>query len=98
MGYSIKFIRHHESGRSFLSKGLLEEARALARKNVTLYKDMITAETPLIGVEPSAILTFRDEYPDLLRGEEKESAKRIAANTFMVEEFLANEMEAGNID
>ncbi len=98
LGYSVKYIRHNESGRSFLSKGLLEEARVLARKNVTLYKDVITTDTPLIGVEPSAILTFRDEYPDLLRGEEKESAKRIAANTFMIEEFLANEMEAGNID
>jgi len=98
LGYSIKFIQHHESGRSFLSKGLLEEARELARRNVALYKDFITADTPLIGVEPSAILTFRDEYPDLLRGDEKEHAKRIAANTFMVEEFLANELEAGNID
>ena len=59
---------------------------------------MITSDTPLIGVEPSAILTFRDEYPDLLRDEEKESAKRIATNTFMIEEFLANELDAGNID
>ena len=51
----------------------------LARKNVRLFKDVITADTPLVGVEPSAILTFRDEYPDLLRGEEKENAKRIAS-------------------
>ena len=98
LGYSIKFVRHLESGRSFLSKGLLEEARVLAKKNVSLYKDMITADTPLIGVEPSAILTFRDEYPDLLRGEEKEQARRIATNTFMIEEFLARELDAGNID
>ena len=59
LGYSIKFVRHLESGRSFLSKGLLEEARVLAKKNVSLYKDLITADTPLIGVEPSAILTFQ---------------------------------------
>lgn len=98
LGYGIRFIPHHESGRSYLSKGLLEKARELARKNVALYKDIITAETPLVGVEPSAILTFRDEYPDLLRGQEKDDAKRIASNTFMVEEFLANELEAGNID
>ncbi len=97
LGYAIKFLPHHESGRSFLSKGMLEEAREFAKKNVALYKNVITEETPLIGVEPSAILTFRDEYPDLLRGEEKEQAKKIAANTFMIEEFLANELDAGNV-
>ncbi|HEX6892733.1 MAG TPA: FAD-linked oxidase C-terminal domain-containing protein [Chryseolinea sp.] len=98
LGYGIKVLEHKESGRSFLSKGLLEEARSLAKANVSLFKDVITFDSPLVGVEPSAILTFRDEYPDLLRDEEKESAKRIAANTFMIEEFLAAELEAGNID
>jgi FAD/FMN-containing dehydrogenase/Fe-S oxidoreductase len=98
LGYAVKFLPHSESGRSFLSKGLLEEARKLAKKNVSLYKNLITAETPLVGVEPSAILTFRDEYPDLLRGEEKEAAKKIALNTFMIEEFLAKELDTGKID
>ncbi|HZI26162.1 MAG TPA: FAD-linked oxidase C-terminal domain-containing protein, partial [Chryseolinea sp.] len=98
LGYEIKFLSHAESGRSFLSKGMLEQARRLAKKNVALYKDFVSAETPLVGVEPSAILTFRDEYPDLLRGKEKESAKKIAAHTFMIEEFLAKELEEGKID
>jgi FAD/FMN-containing dehydrogenase/Fe-S oxidoreductase len=98
LGYAIKFVEHHDSGRSFLSKGMLEEARDLAKKNVALFKDLITAETPLVGVEPSAILTFRDEYPDLLRGDEKASAYHIAAHTFMIEEFLAKELDAGRIN
>lgn len=98
LGYRIEVLDHHESGRSFLSKGLLEEARALARKNVAVFKDRISHDTPLIGVEPSAILTFRDEYPDLLRGEEKEAAKKIGFHTLMVEEFLSKELDAGNID
>ncbi|MBA4055941.1 MAG: FAD-binding oxidoreductase, partial [Marivirga sp.] len=98
LGYLVKFIPHYESGRSFLSKGLLEQARDLARKNVILFNEVITPDVPLVGVEPSAILTFRDEYPDLLRGDEKEKAKHLAANTFMIEEFLAAELEAGNID
>jgi Fe-S oxidoreductase len=98
LGYEIKVLAHHESGRSFLSKGMLEEARDLARKNVALFKDVVSAETPLIGVEPSAILTFRDEYPDLLRGAEKESAKKIAINTFMIEEFLSKELDENRID
>jgi Fe-S oxidoreductase len=76
----------------------LEQARNLARKNVAVFGDLITPETPLIGVEPSAILSFRDEYPDLLRGEEKETAKRIGSSTYMIEEFLAKELDAGRID
>lgn len=98
LGYAIKFVDHVESGRSFLSKGLLENARGLAKKNTAIFKDLITEETPLIGVEPSSILTFRDEYPDLLRDEEKEAAQKIAANTFMIEEFLAKELDANRID
>jgi FAD/FMN-containing dehydrogenase/Fe-S oxidoreductase len=98
LGYEVKVLNHFESGRSFLSKGLLEEARELAKKNVALYKDLIDHETPLIGVEPSAILTFRDEYPDLLRGAEKESAAKIAAHTLMIDEFLSKELDAGRID
>lgn len=98
LGYEVRSVDHVSSGRSFLSKGLLEEAKVLAQKNIAIFKDIITPETPLIGVEPSAILTFRDEYPDLVRGEEKEQAKKIAASTFMIEEFLAKELDAGRID
>jgi FAD/FMN-containing dehydrogenase/Fe-S oxidoreductase len=97
LGYAIVALDHRESGRSFLSKGMLDEARELARKNVKLFKGRISHETPLIGVEPSAILTFRDEYPDLLRGEEKEAAVKIGLHTLMIEEFLSKELDAGNI-
>ena len=55
-----------ESGRASLSKGLLRDAKKIANKNVSLLKDIISEDTPLIGVEPSAILTFRDEYIDLV--------------------------------
>jgi FAD/FMN-containing dehydrogenase/Fe-S oxidoreductase len=98
LGYEVKFVKHYESGRSFLSKGLLEQARALAKKNISVFHDKISHETPLIGVEPSAILTFRDEYPDLLRGDEKKQALKIARHTLMVEEFLAKELDAGQIN
>lgn len=97
LGYEVKYVNHAESGRSHISKGLLNDAKKFCQKNIAVFKDIISSETPLIGVEPSAILTFRDEYPDLVRGEEKEAAKKIAANTFMIEEFLAAEMEAGHI-
>ncbi|MET0946532.1 MAG: FAD-binding oxidoreductase, partial [Flavobacterium sp.] len=51
----------------------------------------------LIGIEPSAILTFRDEYPDLCRGDLKAKAKLFGTKTFLIEEFLAKELEAGRI-
>jgi FAD/FMN-containing dehydrogenase/Fe-S oxidoreductase len=98
LGYGVRLIDHYESGRSFLSKGLLEQARGLARKNVGVFRNLVNHETPLIGVEPSAILTFRDEYPDLLRGEEKDAAIHISNHTLMIEEFLSKELDAGNID
>lgn len=98
LGYKIVVVDHYESGRSFLSKGLLKEALKLARKNVAIFKDRVTKDTPLVGVEPSAILTFRDEYPDLLRGDEKQAAINIGYNAMMVEEFLARELDAGNIN
>lgn len=98
LGYEVKYVDHADSGRSLISKGMLQPAKALCERNVQLFKDLITEETPLVGVEPSAILTFRDEYPDMLRGDQKAAAKQIAGNTFMVEEFLAAELDAGNID
>ncbi|WP_421873680.1 FAD-binding and (Fe-S)-binding domain-containing protein [Marinoscillum sp.] len=98
LGYQVEYVKHQESGRSFLSKGFLEQARDLAKANVAVFKDLVSQDVPLVGVEPSAILTFRDEYPDLLREEEKEAAKSIAENTYMIEEFLAKELDAGNID
>jgi FAD/FMN-containing dehydrogenase/Fe-S oxidoreductase len=98
LGYEVRYIPHADSGRSFLSKGMLPQALALAKKNVATFNGLITAETPLVGVEPSAILTFRDEYPDLLRGEEKLAARRLAANALLIEEFLARELDGGRID
>ena len=95
LGYNPTFIKHPESGRSFISKGFLKEAKDIANKNVSIFKDLITNKTPLIGIEPSAILTFRDEYIRL--ADDVNSAKIIAKNTFTIEEFLKNEFEKGNI-
>src|SRR5690606_28116890 len=53
LGYEVLIPEHAPSGRPQLSKGLLREARKLAERNVTLLKDLITRETPLVGIEPS---------------------------------------------
>lgn len=97
LGYDVIIPNHVSSGRVYLSKGILEEAKLRAEKNIELLFDVVTEETPLIGIEPSAILTFRDEYIDLTRDEVKERAKILAKNVFTIEEFLAMEMEAENI-
>lgn len=96
LNYEVRLIKNSESGRAFISKGLLEEARKVADKNIEVYKDLISDETPLIGIEPSAILSFKDEYIKL--ADDKTSAKAIAKNTFLIEEFLSDEIAIGNIN
>ena len=97
LGYEVIVPNHVESGRPQLSKGLLDDAKRLANQNVSLLKDVVSADIPLIGIEPSAILTFRDEYPDLVDDNLLEDAKNLSKNVFMIEEFLSNEIEAKRI-
>jgi FAD/FMN-containing dehydrogenase/Fe-S oxidoreductase len=97
LGYEVEIPKHEESGRTFLSKGLVRQARTIARKNIAHLKDLVSEETPIIGIEPSAILTLRDEYVELTRGEEKETARRIAEHTYTFDEFVAREIDQGNI-
>ncbi len=97
LGYEIVIPQHIESGRAWLSKGLIREAKKIANKNIELLKDIVSAETPLIGIEPSAILTFRDEYIDLATDENFEAAKTLSKNVFLIDEFIALEIEKGNI-
>ncbi|MCF0059059.1 FAD-binding and (Fe-S)-binding domain-containing protein [Dyadobacter sp. CY356] len=97
LGYEVIIPEHAESGRSYLSKGLVKEAQKLAVKNIELLKDIITQKTPLIGIEPSAILSFRDEYIDLVPEHLKIDAQNIAANALLFEEFISREIEAKRI-
>ena len=66
LGYEVAIPKHLDSGRAQISKGLLRDAQRLAIRNVESLKDVVTSETPLVGIEPSAILGFRDEVPDLV--------------------------------
>lgn len=96
LGYEVKIVHHAESGRSFISKGFLKEAKKVCDQNIEIFKDKISDKTPLIGIEPSAILTFRDEYIRLAT--DKKSAENIAKNAFTFEEFLSNEHQKNNFD
>ncbi len=97
LGYEVVIPRHEESGRTWLSKGLLRKAKTIANKNIALLSPLISASTPLLGIEPSAILTFRDEYPDLASDEQLEAATEMTKNVFLIDEFIANEIMNGNI-
>ena len=97
LGYKILIASNADSGRPYLSKGFLKKAKHLAIKNVELFASLVNKETPLIGIEPSAIFAFRDEYPDLLRGEQKKTAIALSENTFTIEEFLMNEAKKDKI-
>ena len=97
LGYSVSIPKTVESGRTYLSKGFVREAKALAIRNVLALRDLVSADVPLVGLEPSAILTFRDEYPDLVPDELKADARRIAEHTYLFEEWVAREADAGRI-
>jgi FAD/FMN-containing dehydrogenase/Fe-S oxidoreductase len=95
LGYEVVIPEHLESGRTWLSKGLVREAKKIVDANIRLLGGLITAETPLVGIEPSAILTFRDEYPDLASDEFLGAAEELARNSYLIDDFLANEIEGG---
>lgn len=98
LGFKVRVIANHQSGRTFLSKGLLSMAKELAEKNVALYTDALLPHETLIGIEPSAILTFRDEYTTLTRGSSQRNAIELAKRTFLIDEFLANEIDKKTIN
>ncbi len=98
LGYKVIIPDHEESGRASISKGMLKKAAAFAKANVELLSPLVDSNTPLIGVEPSAVLTFRDEYPSLVPPNLQKAARELAENTVLFDEFIASEFEKGNID
>jgi FAD/FMN-containing dehydrogenase/Fe-S oxidoreductase len=97
LGYEVVIPNHVDSGRAQISKGLLRDAQRLAIRNVELLKDIVTNDTPLIGIEPSALLGFRDEIPDLVPNDLIEPAKTLGKNALLIDEFIAREAERGRI-
>lgn len=82
-------------GRTFFSNGLLEEAKVEAGRMLETLLPYVKRGVPVIGLEPSCLLTLRDEYLSLLPGED---SSLLADNAFMFEEFLANEHQAGRLN
>ncbi len=98
LGYQVRINRSMESARTFISKGLLRKARKVANYNVKLFRSLVDQQHILVGIEPSALLAFRDEYPELVSSGLKQDALQIAKHCMTFDEFIAGEYEAGRID
>ena len=94
-GYRVQLAGARCCGRPMISKGLLEEAAAYARYNVDRLYAFADQGVPIIGCEPSCLLTFRDEYPEFCNDER---ARKVAENSYMIDEFLAMLQEKGELD
>ena len=90
-GYQVRLADRVCCGRPMISKGLAETARAHAVYNVQRLHSLVRAGYSIVGCEPSCVLTFRDEYPDLLDGP---AAEEVALSSFLLEEFIAREIKA----
>jgi FAD/FMN-containing dehydrogenase/Fe-S oxidoreductase len=98
LNYKVVTANHKASARTFLSKGLVRTAKKTIRKNIELLSQIVSNDIPLLGIEPSAILGFRDEYPELAGEDLKAAADKIAVNSFMIDEFITREYKAGKIN
>jgi FAD/FMN-containing dehydrogenase/Fe-S oxidoreductase len=94
LGFEVVLVPKACCGRPMISKGLVAEARACASKNVEVLKPHMDRGIPVLGCEPSCLLTLRDEYPDLLQGE---AVQRLAQSSFLIEEFLDHLRESGKL-
>lgn len=93
-GYEVLVVEHPCCGRPMISKGLLDEARRVAATNVAALAPYAERGIPIVGCEPSCILSFRDEYPDLLDGPEEQA---LAERSYTLEEFIVQEHLAGRL-
>ncbi|MBY0339568.1 MAG: FAD-binding protein [Rhodocyclaceae bacterium] len=98
-GYKVHFNKRPGErplccGRTFLSAGLVDEAKAEAERALNALKPYVERGIPIVGLEPSCLLSFRDEFLNFGWGD---LAEKLAQNSFLFEEFLVREKEAGRM-
>ncbi|MEK7806725.1 MAG: FAD-linked oxidase C-terminal domain-containing protein, partial [Chloroflexota bacterium] len=94
-GFRVALANARCCGRPMLSKGLLDRAGTLARYNVDLLHAYAEQGIPIVGCEPSCLLTFRDEYPELLKDDK---SRRVAAHAYLIDEFLIMLQDKGELE
>ena len=97
LGYKVAIPHHLESGRAAISKGCLKRAKKIAYNNAAMLSVLVNEDHPLVGIEPSAILTLRDEYPDLVPAEWRKDTIELGKNCLLYDEFLLKEIQEGRI-
>ncbi len=97
LGYQVVIPRHIESGRAAMSKGCLKRAKKIACDNVAMLTTQVGEHQPLVGIEPSTILSFRDEYPDLVSADKRKDAIELGKHCLLYDEFLLKEIQEGRI-
>ena len=94
-GYEVQLVNGGCCGRPMISKGMLDQARELARSNMAGLYDYARQGIPIVGCEPSCLLTLRDEYPEFVP---EEQARVVAENSFLIDEFLAKAKSDDRLD
>jgi Fe-S oxidoreductase len=94
-GYSVELVNGGCCGRPMISKGLLDQARQQARDNLSHLAGFVKRGIPIVGCEPSCLLTLRDEYPDFVSGDD---AEMVAGNSYLIDEFLINAQSKDKMD
>ena len=94
-GYEVQLVNGGCCGRPMISKGMLDQARELARSNMAGLYDFARQGIPIVGCEPSCLLTLRDEYPEFVP---EEQARVVAENSFLIDEFLARAKSDDRLD
>jgi Fe-S oxidoreductase len=93
LGYAVELVPYRCCGRPKISKGLLREARSLAERNVARLSEYVDAGIPVVGLEPSCVTAFQDDYRSLVPGEDTE---RVAGHVKMIDQFLAKAWTGGS--
>lgn len=93
-GYRVLLTEKKCCGRPMISKGMLGQAKENAAWNVEKLAPFAEKGTPIVGLEPSCLLTLRDEYPEFIR---TEAAKKVAEKSFLFEEFVMREQKEGKL-
>jgi FAD/FMN-containing dehydrogenase/Fe-S oxidoreductase len=94
-GYRVRLAAKRCCGRPMISKGMLAQAKENALWNVQQLISFADKGIPIVGLEPSCLLTLRDEYPELLRTEE---ARTVGKGSYLLEEFLTGEIAARSLE
>ncbi|MFM1914156.1 MAG: hypothetical protein RIR51_2009, partial [Bacteroidota bacterium] len=88
LGFGVEITRNVISGRTYLSVGMVRKAKKIALKNIEYLKERLERGEKILFIEPSAHSSFKDEYPKLFTGDEKNWADKLNSSTFLIEEFL----------